>query len=75
MLGSAYTMLFYAFGKQVLAAGEANGPELTHAVFIIKGKIILLPNYNKCITDSCTISLYSAVCFSNGLQPDQALAR
>lgn len=30
--------------KQVLAAGEANAPETTHAVFIIKGKI-RLPNY------------------------------
>ena len=35
-------MLCYAM--QVLAAGEANAPEITHAVYIIKGKIIL-PNY------------------------------
>ena len=79
-----FTLLCYDNDNQVLAAGEANGPELTHAVFIIKGKI-RLPNYRTHqmhhYTTWHTISLhnnnyyYSSVCFSNGLQSHQALVR
>ena len=30
------------YAVQVLAVGEANAPELTHAVFIIRGKTIIV---------------------------------